>query len=1039
MAGHGDQVGTGLDHARGDGADTGMADQLHRDQRGRVDLLEVVDQLGQVFDGVDVVVRWWRDQADPRLGITQPCDQFVDLVPGQLAAFAWLGALRDLDLQDFGVDQVLGGDAEAARGDLFDLAALLGAVAHRVFAAFTGVAAAAEPVHRDRQRFVRLRRQRPEADRRGVEAAEQIFGRCHLVQRGRRRGGLELQQVAQRGHRAAVHGLAITLPVRGIATARGALQGHDHVRVVHVVLAAVHVLEHAADIRAQKVVPGAHGELARFIVQAGEADAGHARGGVREAQVDHLVIQPDDLEQLRAAVTGHGTDAHLGDDLGQALVDALAVAAADLRLLAALAQLQDAAPAQVEQGLVGQVRVHRGGTEAEQAGHVVRIARGAGFQDQVDVAAQPGIGEVVMHRAGGQQRMHHRPVGHRVTVAEQQHDDALARGGFSLGADALDAGLQAFVQAVGQIDQPVLVGVLLHLDQLAQLALAEHRRIEDDVVHRLRTGMEDVGLLAELGGQRHDAVFAQRIDRRVGDLRERLAEIIVERAAVLAQHRHRGVIAHRAGGFLLGLGEWAQDLLHFLGAELEQLVIAAQGALVERLLDQRRIDQLGLQVGHALLQPLLVGCAAAVDAVDGVRVEQVAALEVDGHHLARAELALAHHALGRHFPHTGLGGDQEVAVGGQHPARRAQAVAVQRTGGIAPIAGHDAGRAVPRLTVEAVELVERGQVRILELQRLGGRWHQDAQRLDQLHAGADHQLQHVVQALRIRAMHGDHRIEFADVEARGLPHLAARLRPAAVAFDGVDLTVVRQHPERMRQRPARQRVGGKALVEHDRAGGQIVALQVHVEAAQLVRQHHALVADRIRAERGDVVVGVLAQLLFAAAAGQEQRQGEGGLVLRGTGIDEHLFDVRQRVTCELTADAGIGRHHAPADRLAAGVAQLLFQRLAAGLCGRGVVRQEHHAGGEARTKREPGLGGERFEEHVGAAQQQAAAVAGDTIGGDATAVGHARKCGDGGIDQQSGRLVVELGDHAETTGISLILRVVKPLAVAGGHLCLNVG
>ena len=787
-----------------------------------------------------------------------------------------------------------------------------------------------------------------------------------------------------------MHGFAVTLPVRGIATARGALQGHDHVRVVHVVFAAVHVLQHAAHIRALQVVPGAHGELAGLIVQTGEADAGHARGGVREAQVHDLVIQPDDLEQLRAAVAGHGTDAHLGDDLGQALVDALAVAAADLRLLAALAQLQDAAPAQVEQGLVGQVRIHRGGTEAEQAGHVVRVARGAGFQDQVDVAAQPGVGEVVMHRAGGQQGMHHRPVGHRITVAQQQHDDAFACSRFSLGADALDARLQALVQAVGQIDQPVLVGVLLHLDQLAQFALAEHRRIEDDVVHRLRAGMEDVGLLAELGGQRHDAVFAQRIDRRVGDLRERLAEIIVERSAVLAQHRHRGVIAHRAGGFLLGLGQRAQDLLDFLGAELEQLVVAAQGALVEGLFHQRRIDQLGLQVGHALLQPLLVRRAATVDAVDGVRIEQVTALEVDGHHLARPQLALAHHALGRHFPHARFGGHQEVTVGGEHPARRAQAVAVQGTGGIATVAGHDAGRAVPRLAVEPVELVEGGQVGILELQRLGRRRHQDAQCLDQLHASADHQLEHVVQALRIRAVHGDHRIELGDIEARGLPHLAARLGPAAVALDGVDLAIVREHPERMRQRPARQRVGGEALVEHDRTGGQVVALQVHVEAAQLVRQHHALVADRIRAERGDVVIGVVTQLLFAAAAGQEQGQGEGSLVLRGTGIDEHLFDMRQRVAGELAADAGIGGHHAPADRLAAGVAQLLFQRVAAGLCGGGVVRQEHHAGGEPRAKGEASLGGERVEKHVGTAQQQAAAVTGDTVGGDAAAVGHAR-------------------------------------------------
>ncbi|KAG1362967.1 hypothetical protein G6F61_014009 [Rhizopus arrhizus] len=92
----------------------------------------------------------------------------------------------------------------------------------------------------------------------------------------------------------------------------------------------------------------------------------------------------------------------------------------------------------------------------------------------------------------------------------------------------------------------------------------------------------------------------------------------------------------------------------------------------------------------------------------------------------------------------------------------------------------------------------------------------------------------------------------------------------------------------MGQRPAWQRVGGEALVDHDGAGGQFAALQVRVEAAELVRQHHALVADRIRGERGDVEVGMRAQLLFAATARQEQRQREAGVVLADAGVDEHL-------------------------------------------------------------------------------------------------------------------------------------------------------
>ena len=45
------------------------------------------------------------------------------LWPGQLAAFAGLRALRDLDLQIVRVDQVIRGDAETRRGHLLDRAA----------------------------------------------------------------------------------------------------------------------------------------------------------------------------------------------------------------------------------------------------------------------------------------------------------------------------------------------------------------------------------------------------------------------------------------------------------------------------------------------------------------------------------------------------------------------------------------------------------------------------------------------------------------------------------------------------------------------------------------------------------------------------------------------------------------------------------------------------------------------------------------------------------------------------------------------------
>ena len=125
-------VGARLGDAGGDGADADLGDQLHRHVGGRVDVLQIVDELRQILDRIDVVVRRRRDQADARRRVAHLGDDRVDLVAGQLAAFAGLRALRHLDLHHVGVDQVLGGHAEAARGDLLDRRAHRVAVRQRL-------------------------------------------------------------------------------------------------------------------------------------------------------------------------------------------------------------------------------------------------------------------------------------------------------------------------------------------------------------------------------------------------------------------------------------------------------------------------------------------------------------------------------------------------------------------------------------------------------------------------------------------------------------------------------------------------------------------------------------------------------------------------------------------------------------------------------------------------------------------------------------------------------------------------------------------
>ena len=89
------------------GADSDLGDELDVHARRRVGVLQVVDQLLEVLDRVDVVVRRRADQADAGRGVPGLGDPRVHLVAGELAALAGLGALGHLDLQVVGVGEVL--------------------------------------------------------------------------------------------------------------------------------------------------------------------------------------------------------------------------------------------------------------------------------------------------------------------------------------------------------------------------------------------------------------------------------------------------------------------------------------------------------------------------------------------------------------------------------------------------------------------------------------------------------------------------------------------------------------------------------------------------------------------------------------------------------------------------------------------------------------------------------------------------------------------------------------------------------------------
>src|SRR5260370_35719455 len=164
----GDDVGARFGNARGNDADSGTGYKLYPDAGARIDSAKVVDQLGEVFDAVNVVVRGGRNQRRTGRGVADARDVFADFLRGELAAFTGLRALGHFDFKFLGVDEIIGGDAEAAGGDLLDFVGRGGleAIGIGVFAAFAGITAATELIHRQREGAVGFRAEG--AKRRGL-------------------------------------------------------------------------------------------------------------------------------------------------------------------------------------------------------------------------------------------------------------------------------------------------------------------------------------------------------------------------------------------------------------------------------------------------------------------------------------------------------------------------------------------------------------------------------------------------------------------------------------------------------------------------------------------------------------------------------------------------------------------------------------------------------------------------------------------------------------------------------------------------------
>jgi len=420
-----------------------------------------------------------------------------------------------------------------------------------------------------------------------------------------------------------------------------------------------------------------------------------------------------------------------------------------------------------------------------------------------------------MHGGAGEQRGHRNPVRTGHAVGQDDDVDAFADRGFRaraqfvehlLEAGGAEAGVEGGVErarlemGVGDFrDRADLFEIAVGQDRLAHFEPlgAGHAALQ---IEQVRPRPDD-------RDQTHDQFFADRIDRRIGDLREILLEVGEQRLRLVRQRRDRRVVAHRAVGLFAGRRHRRhQDGDVFL-------------AIAERLLpiQERQVgaDALGrgirqfLQHDLGAVEPLAIGMALRQLCLDLVVRNHPALFEVDQQHLAGLQPPLGDDVFFGNFQHAHFGRHHDAVVAGDEIARRAQAVAVERGADLAAVGKRNRGGAVPRLHDRGVIFVERA-ARFIH-QRIAGpgfrnhHHHGVRQRVAALHQ----EFEAVVEAGGVGLAFIGDRPQPADVLAvqlrmhRGLP----RRHPVDVAAQRVDLAVMRDHPVRMRQRPGREGVG----------------------------------------------------------------------------------------------------------------------------------------------------------------------------------------------------------------------------------------
>ena len=589
-----------------------------------------------------------------------------------------------------------------------------------------------------------------------------------------------------------------------------------------------------------------------ILCQLAESDATNRRRGTGKAAIDHIRTKPQRLEHLRPAIRRERRDSHFGENLEQPFLHCRAILRLCLRgqrtfhvsIRLAVCRFRE----QRRNGLERQPRKYRFGAVTDQRRHVMLLHDISRLDHDADFRAKTCAHEMLTDRAQRQQCRNRHTLGARLAIADDQQTRAFLCDRLSTPAECIECRFQRFgtgTRGPGGIERDGFEAG--EIAQLLHLFRQQHRMLHTQHACVRRLLFKRRSTLTKMHAQRHHHRFAQRVNRRIGDLREALTQEVIQWRHFVRQYRKWRVITHAPHNFGRSACHRLEDHAQIFVAVPERELQRSQ--LLARL-HQRLHAVLRRKRRHVLLNPSTIRTTSGNFALGGEVTHDTPTRRVNQQHAARTEFSALDNVARIEIDDTHFRARDNHAVRADFVPARTQSVAIERDSDLHAIAVRQRRRSIPRFNHALVVFVERLHRRLHVGILLPCLRHQHHHRVNRTASRAHQQFERVVETRGVAAARADRiaKARAIRAELRRIEQPAPHRHCVAISPQRIDLAVVAEHAERLRQLPARQRVGGVALMKYGDRRFERRIEQIGIELRQLSAAEQPLVHDRATGE-----------------------------------------------------------------------------------------------------------------------------------------------------------------------------------------------